>query len=363
MLRAFRTLGAGLVVSVVWMTACGGSGSTGSGSNPQEPCAALSGTYEDDGGSCGAEFDCQIDRATCEATCVDGTELTVTPSADGFSYTSDDGKCTAEVNGANFSVSCTKGFDVCANSGEFTKSSGSGGSSSGGSSSGGGDTGGSSSGGSGGDGTGGTGPGTGGSGSGGLPGTGGTGPGTGGNGTGGNGEPTYVCTDGSSIPLERVCDGTVHCEDDELDCGNDCGSDECYVCFGGSLINAAFVCDGDFDCPEKDDEADCETEEGYTCDGTTTVIAEEYLCDGIYHCPDEDDEADCETEEGYTCDGTTTVIPEEDLCDGTSDCELYYDDEVGCPGTYVCEDGWVITEDQLCDGGLDCDSGEDEVCL
>lgn len=341
-------MGVGVVFSVAWFTGCGGSSPTGGGgSQTESTCAAIAGVYSESGGSCDAGFTCELDGATCVASCSDGSNVTVTPTTEGFSYSSDDGNCKASVSGQSFSGTCAKGIRICSIEGGFTKAptNGSGGSSSGGSSSGGSDSGGSSTGGSasGGSSSGGTGAG-----------------GTGGTGTGATGGVlTYACTGGPTIPLELVCDGISHCplDDDELDCGNDCGSTECYTCDGGTLIAAEYVCDGDYDCPSLDDEADCEVV--YQCPSGGTYT-EDQECDGVSaQCDLSEDENSCGGEY-YFCHYQGGVIPVEYVCDGTTNC-VEGDDEYDCTYFY-CDDNEIISASKECDGVEDCFYGEDEWC-
>ncbi len=307
-------MGVGVVLSVAWFTGCGGSSPTGNGgSQTGATCGTIAGVYSESGGSCDAGFTCELDGATCVASCSDGSSVTVTPTSEGFSYSSDDGNCKASVSGQAFSGTCSKGIRICSIEGGFTKAptNGSGGSSSGGSSSGGNSSGGSDSGGSssGGTGTGGIVASGGAAGSGGIVGTGGV-----------IEEPVFYCEDGDTVPLSFVCDGDDDCRSDEYNCGSNT-----FQCVSGTTLPGEFVCDGYIDCADEDDELDCGGD-------------------------------------GYACDGGGTV-PLDYVCDGYSDCPAPYDDETQCAQYFVCNNGAVYPAEFYCDGYGDCTNSEDEDCL
>lgn len=156
---------------------------------------------------------------------------------------------------------------------------------------------------------------------------------------------SFMCSDGTAIPEEYVCDGFPECSD---------GADEQQNC------PPAFMCDGQ-------------------------PLEQYSVCDGFEDCADGSDEQGCPAP--FMC-GDGTEVPPEWVCDGASDCEDGTDEQQMCPVTcesqydtrseacgdvsdevqmllsecfdYECFDGQTIAGSQECDGTADCAEGEDE---
>ena len=133
-----------------------------------------------------------------------------------------------------------------------------------------------------------------------------------------------------------------------------------FPCSDGSTIPAAKVCNGELDCPLGEEEDDCPV---FYCDNGWRVPARQ-LCDGPKDCPDGEDELESNClvlDSGFQCDGGQ--IPRRSVCDGTEDC-ADGSDEITCPG-FLCHDGaQVIAGNADCDGKVDCSDESDELnCL
>lgn len=120
---------------------------------------------------------------------------------------------------------------------------------------------------------------------------------TGGNGGSGSGgvstsesDGGFVCTDGTDVWDNTLCDYYPDCSDgeDEVGCTypmNDGG----FVCADGWDLSDWEKCDGFTDCNDGSDELECPV---FTCnDGVIIDLA--YQCDGASDCTTGEDEVDC----------------------------------------------------------------------
>lgn len=160
-------------------------------------------------------------------------------------------------------------------------------------------------------------------------------------------EKSYVCSDGITfIPGEYRCDAITDCPDssDEMGCPT-------FMCTNGMTIPLILRCDAAQDCADGSDELSCPS---FMCaDGVTTIL-ETYRCNGYPDCPDASDEMGCPS---FMCaDGST--VPQLFVCDYQPDCPAG-DDEDGCP-PFLCISGVSQPAKVSCDGVENCSMGEDE---
>jgi hypothetical protein len=101
---------------------------------------------------------------------------------------------------------------------------------------------------------------------------------------------SFTCTDGSTIPIDFVCDEGADCPD---------GSDEvtgCGIpaaaCADGMEIPADFLCDEFGDCNDNSDEITGCGLDAFVCDDGYHIDAS-WECDTTPDCPDSSDEANC----------------------------------------------------------------------
>ncbi|XP_066985715.1 serine protease nudel [Macrobrachium rosenbergii] len=100
------------------------------------------------------------------------------------------------------------------------------------------------------------------------------------------------CGDGSCIPINKVCDGVLHCQN---------GADENNLCTCGVRLLAkdpGRICDGVLDCADESDEdvCGCETPPyGFRCylSEHQKCLQKSQLCDGVRDCDQGEDEKSC----------------------------------------------------------------------
>jgi len=188
-------------------------------------------------------------------------------------------------------------------------------------------------------------------------------------------ESTIVCGDSEVQPGE-ICDppGTDGCEEGCQSFSSEIGWEpEC----GNSLIEVGESCDPPMEgagCA-----ADCQAEPGYVCPRPGTCLLIPFCGDGIKQAGEECDVGgdasagcvDCAVTEGWTCYGVMPSSCEQRECgDGTRTADEgcddgNLDDEDGCSGACVVEEGWRCTSSgctPVCGDGLlvgleACDDG------
>ena len=175
----------------------------------------------------------------------------------------------------------------------------------------------------------------------------------------------YTCTNGDTVLLSQVNDGTEDCADasDEPNFQGD-GSE--FMCADGSAIDFHLANDGEADCADGSDEDNFITE--YTCANGNTVPYY-YINDDDDDCGDGSDEPVYNTTtvetSTYTCEDGSEV-PLSSVNDGTEDCADGTDEEpttgeLHALFSFYCEDDHQeISLALVNDGTEDCSDGSDE---
>ncbi|OUC41284.1 putative Low-density lipoprotein receptor domain class A [Trichinella nativa] len=214
------------------------------------------------------------------------------------------------------------------------------------------------------------------------------------------------------IPVEKVCDGKVDCQDneDESICPNiknvtteedvekhqrsikaknekKCGIHK-FRCKNGKCISKKKLCDGEFDCIDGSDEQNCSAKMGlmksdcpsntFHCNSEPSIcLPVDLICDFERDCPNGEDEMHCEHEclENQLKCKNNRCIDKEFICNGMDDCGDGTDEEscmdhllfeeysnrLECKGfEYKCYMGPCIPTSVVCDGFRDCPNGDDE---
>ncbi|XP_011872939.1 PREDICTED: low-density lipoprotein receptor-related protein 1B-like isoform X1 [Vollenhovia emeryi] len=154
---------------------------------------------------------------------------------------------------------------------------------------------------------------------------------------------TFICVDGTVMPLANVCDGIPHCPDSSDEVGTLCRHVVCptsmYRCNYGACVSRTARCDGLADCVDASDEIACDRDAKDVCSDR------DFQCSAAYH--------EC--------------IPIAEVCNGYKDCSDGSDEnaticrEYTCPEhTFRCSYGGCVHQEVLCDGVKDCVDGTDE---
>ena len=101
----------------------------------------------------------------------------------------------------------------------------------------------------------------------------------------------YVCADGSTIPIDRTCNGQNDCSggEDETDPSLMCPPP--FMCLDGSgNVSHMRTCNFIFDCPDGSDERLPECEEGFFCADGLSKVPLILTCNGRNNCADGSDE-------------------------------------------------------------------------
>ncbi|XP_015191015.1 PREDICTED: uncharacterized protein LOC107074068 [Polistes dominula] len=158
-----------------------------------------------------------------------------------------------------------------------------------------------------------------------------------------NSTSSFICTDGSQIPLINVCDGSLQCPDSSDETSILCRHTVCpsnmFRCSYGACINRTSRCNGIKNCVDGSDEIRC------------NLLSNETCSDREYQC----------STPRLEC------IPIADICNGYVDCSDNSDEDISicreysCPDyTYRCSYGGCVYQEVLCDGIKDCFDGSDE---
>ncbi|XP_072552989.1 basement membrane-specific heparan sulfate proteoglycan core protein [Salminus brasiliensis] len=178
-------------------------------------------------------------------------------------------------------------------------------------------------------------------------------------------EEEFSCDNGMCIPVDKVCDKRLDCEDgsDEENCAPDvltttttrptttverrpvpgpgpCRGDQA-MCQNGECISRDYLCDGERDCSDGSDELKCGTPSPcepneFKCKNGRCAL-KLWRCDGDNDCKDNSDEMDCPVKrpgdtcapEQFVCLSDRACIPASYQCDEEPDC-ADRSDEYGC---------------------------------
>ncbi|XP_018395859.1 PREDICTED: uncharacterized protein LOC108774285, partial [Cyphomyrmex costatus] len=154
---------------------------------------------------------------------------------------------------------------------------------------------------------------------------------------------TFICVDGTVMPLANVCDGIPHCPDSSDEVGTLCRHVVCptymYRCNYGACVSRTARCNGLVDCMDASDEVACDR-------GANDICSDkDFQCSTIYQ--------EC--------------IPFAEVCNGYKDCSDGSDEnaktcqEYICPEhTFRCSYGGCVHQEVVCDSVKDCVDGTDE---
>jgi hypothetical protein len=125
------------------------------------------------------------------------------------------------------------------------------------------------------------------------------------------------------------------------------GSINSFPCPSGSTVGLDKLCDGKNDCSDGYDEMVC-----VPCNDNNGKFSPFQRCDGKMACSDGSDELSCT----FSCNNGEQV-PTTAICDGKNDCSDGSDE---APCQFPCGDGTSVSSSKICDGKNDCANGADE---
>ncbi|KAL6260239.1 hypothetical protein P5V15_007772 [Pogonomyrmex californicus] len=155
---------------------------------------------------------------------------------------------------------------------------------------------------------------------------------------------TFICVDGTEMPLANICDGIPHCPDSSDEVGTLCRHVVCptymYRCNYGACVSRTARCNGLTDCVDASDEISCDRDANEAC-----------------------------SDKDFQCSATVyqECIPFAEVCNGYKDCSDGSDENATicreniCPeNTFRCSYGGCVHQEVVCDGVKDCIDGTDE---
>ena len=203
----------------------------------------------------------------------------------------------------------------------------------------------------------------------------------------------HICGNGSRLPISKLCDYILDCDDDSDEKLDICFIPKCnqgFRCRSGQCIHIDEVSDSIFHCIDQTDEYinildpsrkkklkkysdqrqanfKCSESEQhsfgihhlciymlnsfnqlYPCEqGNHLEKCNEHKCTGYFKCPNQ------------------YCLPVRYVCDGREDCLLGEDElncplPLSCPGMMKCRESICIPMIEVCDGVVHCPSGDDE---
>ncbi|XP_071945577.1 G-protein coupled receptor GRL101-like [Antedon mediterranea] len=182
----------------------------------------------------------------------------------------------------------------------------------------------------------------------------------------------YTCANGMCIKGSFRCDIYSDCLDhsDELNCESHQCEEGMWQCTSGHCIDVRKRCDTFVDCanfgPYRDgsDEENCNFEDcvetEFQCDSGVCIDSGSVCINDSYlpQCRDKSHLLECDDFEcpvGYYKCQNSYCIPDKGRCNGYVECNLFWDDEVNCPGRCKEDFTYYSVPDCICnDKTIDC---------